>query len=816
MKNTNNSFNVEYVSNKAWQFINILRKETSFLGSFNSVVSVLYGFHKGYYGNSVPFNHLDYPRFDLRYLGFIYTDDALLYDLEDSIPNDKVIYNMLPRFIQEFSYLNKESGKSGEGDFNCIYVDVLQKLFHLACLGGGRSFGDHNTPDEICKLMSYLIHKENCTSVYDPFCGTASIAKYLFEKDKSFVFEGQEVNASIAVYARLIVEGVTGKDDGIKLGDSVTQWNEKSFDAVVSFPPFGVGVVKDHRVDPVFFDSLSLCKGLDELTLSNAFSINKAKMSVTLQPVGFLYRGNEEKKKREYLIENNLLDTVISLPSNVLYNTGVKSCILVCKRNRHENAPVRYIHGENYFVGEGIHNRSFDYDGFVKMLEGDSCDCVEVSLDEIRQHDYNLEPSSLYYKQKLELKEGQKVVKIGELITLENGMRIPSKDVNCLVNRNLLSSHFISILLNDGKQETPTSKTSSLPCRKYEKSTNKYVLAFSSTGNIRYGINTTGNEFVVPSGVQVFKINEALVTPEYLAYILVDNTIVSTGRIPLSSYMNFPIVIDSMVRQREIVESEKQKYHQKMTEEKEAESKRLGVRQNTSDLEHMLSLTQSRIDNNISKLESSTPSSDDYKRIVKSLKDNVEYMKRVIKYNSSNLDSHSFNKKKGNIIEFIQNYADSWRNYGGECFELVVANEIDEMPVMSFDKAMITVMLDSILNNAFRHSFKKRKDYTEHNMVQIKLSIVERELKPFVLISVSNNGDPIAEGFTVDDYISKGRYSYSSGRSGLGGYHVYKIVKGHDGYLCLDSNKMWGVIVDVLLPVDSKISNMMQYEKECI
>lgn len=82
---------------------------------------------------------------------------------------------------------------------------------------------------------------------------------------------------------------------------------------------------------------------------------------------------------------------------------------------------------------------------------------------------------------------------------------------------------------------------------------------------------------------------------------------------------------------------------------------------------------------------------------------------------------------------------------------------------------------------------------------------------------MSNNGDPIAEGFTIEDYISRGRYTSSTGRSGLGGHHVYQIAKGHRGFLYLDINKVWNMIVEVLLPIESTFLNdIPAYDKECI
>jgi signal transduction histidine kinase len=192
-------------------------------------------------------------------------------------------------------------------------------------------------------------------------------------------------------------------------------------------------------------------------------------------------------------------------------------------------------------------------------------------------------------------------------------------------------------------------------------------------------------------------------------------------------------------------------------------------------------------------------------------------MNRIIHFNNARIDSKSFNIIEGDMAEFINNYIGAWNNYGGEYFEISIQNRLQDNVKMSFDKVLLTVMLDSILNNVVRHGFHKRKNYTEHNTVQISLSVVEYNGLPYVLLSVANNGDPIVEGFTIEDYASRGRYAASTGRSGLGGHHVYQIAKGHNGFLYLDSNKVWNMIVEVLLPIESTFLNdIPAYENECI
>ena len=195
--------------------------------------------------------------------------------------------------------------------------------------------------------------------------------------------------------------------------------------------------------------------------------------------------------------------------------------------------------------------------------------------------------------------------------------------------------------------------------------------------------------------------------------------------------------------------------------------------------------------------------------------DNVEYMKRVIRFSNATITPEMLSMKKNDIDAFIKSYRDSWLNFSGQYFSLSLKSMLDENKMVVFDKTYIKLMLDSILTNVERHGFKKYR--REKNQVEISLSVECYQDKPDVVIRVANNGEPFKEGFTIDDYKTRGRYSSNTGRSGLGGYHVYQIVKGHNGYLYIDSNKVWNVVIEVLLPIDSVgTDNLVTYEHECI
>ena len=793
MTNTQQTISAETIVDRIWTSMNRLRGAASLEDMAIHILTALYAYHKGYtpYENRANDN------------------DTLYNDLINTVSASGIDSRTL-------QYLSEDLHVVSRSDFNKIYREILICFFDRLSSYGGRINGDFYTPQEINRLMAYILNKNNCNSIYDPFCGTASIVYELTKNSPKALFEGQELNHRTSLFARVCLEATFGSDNSIKVCDSTRFWSNNQYDAVATCPPLSLRLTAEQQRAMANLVPNLFCSSIEDLVFSAPFSINQAKLSIVLTTVGFCYRGSRgtlDYDSRRYLIEQNLLDTVIALPSNILYGTSIPSVLLICKKYRKPNDPITFVHAEEYYTGDN-RKRNLDVDRLINMIETSREDCIEVQHSEVVKYGYNLNPS-LYVKKEFDLKEGQQIVCLGDLITFNEGERITDNSADNPVSLKNLSGDFIEILLNNSKVSGRSDVRQNIRYRHFAVSDKKYLLVHTSSLENKYGLFTDSNSFSCPVDIKAYEINENIVTPEYLAYILTQNAAISKSRMALSSYLSFQIVIDSIENQKELVSKLIQQYNAKVEAEREADAKRLGIQQNISDLEHMLGLTQNRIGKIIKRLENCTPEMGSYLQVVQQLKDNVGYMNRIIRYANANIEQDSIYKRSDDLIAYIASYVDGWINYGRNCFELSVVNDLEENPSISFDRNMLTVMFDSILNNAVRHGFHKIK--TEGNRVQIRLSLVERESKPFVLISVANNGLAMADGFTIDDFISRGRFSASTGRSGLGGFHTYQIVKGHGGFLYLDNNKQWSVIVEVLLPLDSSsINNIPEYDHECI
>ena len=790
----------DMVLESIWNYGNQMRGKVDASNLLLPIVYVLYGIYKGYgiektANDEVFFNE---------------DSDMLLRELLQNMSVSSHVVS-LHTYTLYNSLHNIDSNT-----FNENYVEVLTKVLDQFQTLMGKEKGDFITPIEIVSLLDMIISDNNCKSIYDPFCGSASITPKLVP---SSTFIGQDLDERVSILAKVMLDASACKGE-ITNSDSLTKWSEEHFDAVITCPPInykfnneGIETIIENKEYPV--------RTIEDIVFYRSLLLNRARVLTVLEPMGFSFSRSGMYQLRKFLVENNYLDTIIALPRNILYGTSISCMIVVCKNDRKAGEPIKFIDARTYFTDNGRKyvNRRLD----IKRFEADVIlkpegFYTEVDNKRIREYDYNISPD-IYVCESYNIGQGQRVVKLSDLITPVTGAQVNKDFKGKIVSPSLLNNDFIRIILNrDSAIDNTTPSDRKLS--QYGEEGRAYLLVMDTPYELskNYGLMTTGNTFVCKSPIKVFEINTSLVSPEYAALAISQDRTINLKAIPILDSLSLPLVIDDgKDKQAKIVNQIKQEYAIKEQQEQEADAKRLGVKQNVSDLEHMLGTPRFKVEQILRRLERATFGNDKTSKLVTSLKDNIEYMNRLVRFTNSNMSVEDFNLRQDDITEFIRSYAYGWSNYGDNYFRLSIKNDLDRSCLAVFDRTMLTVMFDSILGNAARHGFHKRKDYTSDNEVEISLSLREYNGKPYVLIEIANNGDPMPEDFTMQDYITKGRFDAESGRSGLGGYHVYQIVKGHKGYLFLDSNKVWNMIVEILLPVENVSNeNLVHYEQECI
>jgi type I restriction enzyme M protein len=191
-------------------------------------------------------------------------------------------------------------------------------------------------------------------------------------------------------------------------GDTLTDpvhWDDQPFEAIVSNPPYSIKwdgdanplMINDDRFAPA---GILAPKSKADLAFTmhilSWLAVNGTAAIVEFP--GVMYRGGAEKKIRQYLVDNNFVDTVILLPPDLFFGTGIQTCILVLKKSKTDNK-VLFINAEREFARQGNKNKLREEDR-SKILENfEARQDVEylsrlVDHSEIQENDYSLSVTS--------------------------------------------------------------------------------------------------------------------------------------------------------------------------------------------------------------------------------------------------------------------------------------------------------------------------------------------------------------------------------------------------------------------------------------
>lgn len=271
--------------------------------------------------------------------------------------------------------------KLGYDVLGYIYEYLIEKFASNA----GKKAGEFYTPHEVSLLMSEITahelkHKDKI-KIYDPTSGSGSllinigcsVAKYAKSKDDIQYF-AQELKEPTYNLTRmnLIMRGIKPNNITTRNGDTLEDdwpyfdesdplatYEPLYVDAVVSNPPYS------QAWDPSFKDSdprysrfglAPKTKADFAFLLHDLYHLKPDGVMTIVLPHGVLFRGGEEGKIREQLIEQNHIDAIIGLPANIFFGTSIPTVIIVLKQKR-QNTDVLVVDASKHFVKEGKNNK---------------------------------------------------------------------------------------------------------------------------------------------------------------------------------------------------------------------------------------------------------------------------------------------------------------------------------------------------------------------------------------------------------------------------------------------------------------------------
>ena len=248
--------------------------------------------------------------------------------------------------------------KLGDYQDNTIdaFGDAYEYLMAMYASNAGKSGGEFFTPQEVSELLTRLavLGKSEVNKVYDPACGSGSLllkaAKILGKDNVRQGFFGQEINLTTYNLCRInmFLHDIDYDKFDIACEDTLLSpqhWDDEPFEVIVSNPPYSIKWKGDEDVtlinDPRFAPAGVLApKSKADLAFVMhmlSWLAPNGTAAIVCFP-GVMYRGGAEKKIRQYLVDNNYIDTIIQLPDNLFFGTSIATCIMVLKKAKKDNA----------------------------------------------------------------------------------------------------------------------------------------------------------------------------------------------------------------------------------------------------------------------------------------------------------------------------------------------------------------------------------------------------------------------------------------------------------------------------------------------
>ncbi len=344
-------------------------------------------------------------KLDKVFQGVQFNNPTLLGDAESS-------NSRLANLLEEFNRLDLRPSEN-MGD---IIGEVYMYLIGEFASDAGKKAGEFYTPQPISRLLAQLAKPSVGATICDPACGSGSLlleAANTTPAPEKAILYGMENNSSTWALCKMnmFLNGHSGENihkcDSL-LSPALTSGNKlQQFDIVVANPPFSLKNWGQEKVENDTYNRFSRgippSKAADWAFISHMIESSKPKTGrvAVITPHGVLFRGAAEGRIRQAFIDENILDAVIGLPSNLFQTTGIPIAILIFDRKREEgcanegaedvlfiDASIEYISGRNQNSLSQEHTDKI-LTTYTKRQEIERYS-RKVPLDMIKENNYNL------------------------------------------------------------------------------------------------------------------------------------------------------------------------------------------------------------------------------------------------------------------------------------------------------------------------------------------------------------------------------------------------------------------------------------------
>lgn len=678
-------------------------------------------------------------------------------------------------------------------NFPRIFDELLYKLSEAH----GKHTSEFIQPYEITRLIMNLAKVKDNDTIYNPFAGLASFATFLNNTNHYY---GQEINHKTLALGKLRLLAYKLENFEYKQEDSIEDWNSFSeFDLIVSNPPFNLKYNNyNYRQINISIENVIIERSLQQLN-------HRGKL-ICVFPESFLFKKNpKDLAFKKHLIENNLIDTIISLPNGIFKHTAIGTCIVIINKKKVYNT-IRFIDASS-FVYSKSNNRDklLDDLNLLEQIENNNNKIVRlIDKEVIIENDYNLLVSRYFINDNF---EGVRLNHIGSFI---RGARSENDAIGKFVKIRNLKDNIVNFNLDI--EELEEREIPSLGTRKIQQSCLLVALKWRTLKPTYFEYN--GEPIYISNDILAFKVDKKIININYLINELhADYVLNQIDGLRLSSiiptlrkedFFQIKIKLPSLEEQKKLYFSNADKFLKSIVKESEQvfHEKKINIEDENSFLRHQIAgslknirgafkFVQKIIDEQI-KLQ--IPDLDNLKADVRLqttfsnymniIERDLESMNKAVNKAGDKIDLLDLNVESFDLLDFIKDYSNSLKIRANNLFDVEL--DLDESAIIEYgisainisgDKDIIRRMLDNIVENAENHAFSNSID--SGNKIKIELIYDFEDFS--VQIDISNTGKPLPKNISFESLVRKGSTSGENSGNGIGLWYVNEVMKIHKG-----------------------------------
>lgn len=696
------------------------------------------------------------------------------------------------------------------------FSELFDSVLYNLAQSQGRYGGEFIQPLEITRLICGLFELPEGAKVFNPFAGLASFGLNL---DNGQDYFGQELNQKTwALGALRLMAYERPCSSRYVCDDSILNWPDESqkFDLIVSNPPYGLRLGNQYREIEPGIRTAELF-----LVERGLHSLNNEGKLIALLPQGFLFRGMHEERLRQFLVDEDLLDTIISLPGGLLSNMGIPLIILVINKKKERHGKVRFIKADKFVEARGPREKFLNDYALNSLIHGSRADEDAIRIVDniqIKAWDYNLNVPR-YFQNEIALTNNERLVKLKDILEYVRGQRGNLPENGKLVRIRDLKEDKVDFRLNISEIEDVELRRSDI----HQINETCLLLAIRwRTLKPTYFVHE-GTPIYRSQDILSFNVNESVVDYGYLINELhadyVQEQLESYrlgATIPFirrDDLLEVAIKLPSLQEQKAKVKgifelsNEIRILQEKLNTNFVNESESLYVKD--SSLKHRLGTPLLSIGSSLRNIEKALSRefisweekklnerySINLRESFDSIHLTLKTVHQILIANENEIDFSNKRLEENDFLAFIKGYVNSIKS----AERSNVSTKLDIHPDIKIqlknevlilaNVELLEIGLNAIVENANMHAFTddSKKYKLEFRVSLYVAPIVKQQaddafgrFDTYIKVEVANNGKPFPKNYSLEKLIRKNSFAGETGNTGQGGFDLNEIIKYHN------------------------------------